>query len=124
MHIMNADIKEYFEALDRLKNGTPQVLPVGSVINNDNVSLEAGRKRGSIKKGREVFAALISEIEDAKLVQLKLKKKNDPSLIADLQRQVNHFKFLYEQAVARELSLVAELYELKYGKKKNLTIVK
>jgi hypothetical protein len=34
----------------------------GSKVNNDNVALEAGRKRGSIKKSRESFLELIGEI--------------------------------------------------------------
>lgn len=36
------------------------VLPKGSAINNDTVALEAGRKRGSIKKSRHT--ALIEAI--------------------------------------------------------------
>ena len=52
---------EYYAALERLKANKPEVLPKGSAINNDTVALEAGRKRGSIKKSR--YAALVETIE-------------------------------------------------------------
>lgn len=54
-------LNEYYAALERLKANKPTVLPKGSAINNDTVALEAGRKRGSIKKSRH--AALIEVIE-------------------------------------------------------------
>lgn len=54
---------EYYAALERLKANKPTVLPKGSTINNDTVALEAGRKRGSIKKSRH--AALVEAIEQA-----------------------------------------------------------
>ena len=54
-------LNEYYAALERLKANKPIVLPKGSAINNDTVALEAGRKRGSIKKSRH--AALIEAIE-------------------------------------------------------------
>ena len=57
---MNA-IDEYYAALERLKANKPIILPKGSAINNDTVAMEAGRKRGSIKKSRH--AALIEAIE-------------------------------------------------------------
>jgi hypothetical protein len=54
-------LNEYYAALERLKANKPIILPKGSAINNDTVALEAGRKRGSIKKSR--YAALIEAIE-------------------------------------------------------------
>ena len=56
-------LNEYYAALERLKANKPTILPKGSAINNDTVALEAGRKRGSIKKSRH--AALIEVIEQA-----------------------------------------------------------
>ena len=56
-------VNEYYASLERLKANKPTVLPKGSAINNDTVALEAGRKRGSIKKSRH--AALIVAIEQA-----------------------------------------------------------
>lgn len=54
---------EYDAALERLKANKPTILPKGSAINNDTVALEAGRKRGAIKKSRH--AALVVTIEQA-----------------------------------------------------------
>ena len=54
-------LNEYYAALERLKANKPTILPKGSAINNDTVALEAGRKRGSIKKSRH--AALVQAIE-------------------------------------------------------------
>ena len=38
-------LKDYFEALERLKKGKPTNVPKGTRITNDSVSLEAGRKK-------------------------------------------------------------------------------
>jgi len=46
--------EDYFSALQRLKRNQPQVLPKNSLINKDSVALEAGRKRGSIRKNRDM----------------------------------------------------------------------
>lgn len=54
-------LNDYYAALERLKANKPIILPKGSAINNDTVAMEAGRKRGSIKKSRH--AALIEAIE-------------------------------------------------------------
>ena len=56
-------LNEYNAALERLKANKPNILAKGSAINNDTVALEAGRKRGSIKKSRH--AALVEAIEFA-----------------------------------------------------------
>ncbi|MCF7640890.1 hypothetical protein [Acinetobacter johnsonii] len=56
-------LDEYYAALERLKANKPNVLAKGFAINNDTVALEAGRKRGSIKKSRH--AVLIEAIEQA-----------------------------------------------------------
>lgn len=57
-------LNDYYAALERLKANKPTIVAKGSAINNDTVALEAGRKRGSIKKSRH--AALIEAIEQAK----------------------------------------------------------
>ena len=56
-------LNEYYAALERLKTNKPTLLTKNSAINNDTVALEAGRKRGSIKKSRH--AALVQAIEQA-----------------------------------------------------------
>ena len=55
----------YYDALDRLVRGEPQILRHPYKINKDTVALEAGRKRGSIKKSRKAHQALILAIEEA-----------------------------------------------------------
>ena len=56
-------IDEYYKALDRLIQNKPINVPIGTKINNDTVALEAGRKRGSLKKSREIFLDLIDKID-------------------------------------------------------------
>ena len=48
-------IDEYYKALDRLIQNKPINVPIGTKINNDTVALEAGRKRGSLKKVVKYF---------------------------------------------------------------------
>ncbi|SPD37126.1 conserved protein of unknown function (plasmid) [Cupriavidus taiwanensis] len=62
---MSSALTDYFLALERLKKGQPQVVPKGTKITNDAVSLEAGRGKGTIKKSRAIFADLIKAIEEA-----------------------------------------------------------
>ena len=56
-------LNEYYAALARLKANKPSVLPKGSLIMNDTVALEAGRKCCSINKS--CHAVLIEAIEQA-----------------------------------------------------------
>lgn len=62
-------MKEYFEALTRLREGTSTIVPKGTKITKDAVSLEAGRGKGSIKKSRIQFAELIKCIDEAAIEQ-------------------------------------------------------
>ena len=73
-------LEYYYDALDRLVKGEPINVPKTSKINLDTVALEAGRKRGSIKKSRPSFAGLIFDIESAAMRH----KPRD----ADLSRKV------------------------------------
>ncbi|MFY4803621.1 hypothetical protein ACOTWC_06050 [Aliarcobacter butzleri] len=107
----DSNLEVYFEALKRLKDNKPINMPVGTKINNDTVSLEAGRKRGSIKKSREVFDFLIEEINNAKTEPYKneviLKEKVDK-----YKKLYLKYKEYYEQVLVRELMLVERLKEL------------
>ena len=80
----NEIIDDYFEALARLKSNSPIRIPKDSKISNDNVSLEAGRKKGTIKKSRPIFDELITAIN-------KTKKKDD-ALIIEAQTKLNKYK--------------------------------
>lgn len=108
MENINNTIEEYFEALNRLINNKPLNVPTNSKINKDMVALEAGRKRGSIKKSREVFAELIESIENAS------KRKNAPQ--REIEQKVNQlrtekekYKNLYLEALNRELMLIEKI---------------
>lgn len=110
-------LSEYYAALERLKANKPTVLAKGSAINNDTVALEAGRKRGSIKKSR--YAALVEVIELAaqeagqnvlspaqQLEQAKSKTKAVKSHYEQLKED-------YEKLLEKCNSLLLENFELR-----------
>lgn len=110
-------LNDYYAALERLKANKPIVLPKGSAINNDTVALEAGRKRGSIKKSRH--AALIEAIEQAaqaagqnvlspaqRIEQAKNRTKAAKSDYEQLQED-------YEKLLEKCNSLLVENFELR-----------
>jgi hypothetical protein len=107
-----SSLDEYFGALERLKAGQPLRVARGTRITNDAVALEAGRGKGSIKKSRPVFRALLDAIEQAAAGQTtparaarhKLEKAKDSA---------NGYREQLEAALAREVSLLRELYAVK-----------
>ncbi|CAN0311915.1 hypothetical protein ACT3R8_11740 [Halomonas sp. AOP42-C2-23] len=113
-------IDNYRAALQRLIEGKPQNVTKGSAINKDTVALEAGRKRGSIKKSRSDNAPLIAEIEAAAAAQQVTAK---PSATEDAQKQkarkqaaqeqLGDLRADYELALQKIVSLVQENYLLK-----------
>lgn len=116
---MNETLQEYFDAFERLKANQPINIPKNSKINNDTVALEAGRKRGSIKKSREIFTELIDAIE-------KATQKNNAeyerleSKFLKLKETTKKYKEMYEKAINRELMYLEQINELeKLLKKKN-----
>lgn len=85
--IITTTVKEYFAALERLKKNTPLRVPKGTPINKDQVALEAGRKRGTIRN-RPGFEGLIAEIESASEQPRPTKKKrnqNNPNQTAEIE---------------------------------------
>lgn len=109
---MNSSLSEYFEALDRLKANKPLRVAKGIRITNDAVALEAGRGKGSIKKSRPVFADLILAIDEAGAAQSKAvdvdKEKLDKAKLTNAQ-----YREQLDAALAREVSLLYEIYDLK-----------
>ena len=106
-----ADIlKDYFDALERLKLGKPVNVPKGTKITNDSVSQEAGRKKGTIKKSRPVFSDLIEAINTAANVESKptdeMRERLDQA-----KAEAAKYRALWEEALAREVSLVKELWD-------------
>lgn len=117
----NEIIDDYFEALARLKSNSPIRIPKDSKISNDNVSLEAGRKKGTIKKSRPIFDELIIAINET--------KKKDDALIIEAQTKLNkykkelqQYKFLYEESINRELMYLEKIDKLEKTLQTNLPI--
>jgi hypothetical protein len=104
-----ADIlKDYFDALDRLKRGKPVNVPKGTKIANDSVSLEAGRKKGTIKKSRPIFSDLIETIATAAMAEIKPQDEMRARL-GNAKAETARYRTLWEEALAREVSLFKEL---------------
>lgn len=106
----NELLTPYFDALDRLKSGKPQVVAKGTKITNDAVSLEAGRKKGSIKKSRSIFAGLIADIDLAAAVQGS-PQKTQAQIVDKAKKKVRDLQGELDAALGREQSLLMELFE-------------
>lgn len=103
---------DYYEALDRLKSGRPKIVPKGTRISKDAVSLEAGRKKGTIKKSRAIFVALIAAI-DAAAMEQGLPQKTHAKVADKEKRKVKDLHRELDDALGREHSLLIELYEVR-----------
>jgi hypothetical protein len=99
----------YNEALDRLIAGKPTKVVKGTRINNDAVSIEAGRGKGSIKKSRRGYADLVARIDAAAAEQAK-PKREAADRTHRLNSRVQDLEKKLEAALSRELSLVHELF--------------
>jgi len=103
-------LKDYFEALERLKRGKPVNVPKGSKISNDSVSLEAGRKKGTIKKSRPIFSDLIQAIDAVAKAETKPTDEMQGRL-HEARADAVRYRVLWEEALAREVSLVKQLWD-------------
>lgn len=107
---MSNVLSEYFEALERLIKGRPVNVSKGSKITNDNVSMEAGRKKGTIKKSRPVFKELIDAI-DAAAAGLAHPLDSTKAALEAAKADAARYRTLWEEAMSREVSLVKQLWE-------------
>ncbi|MFY9327289.1 MAG: hypothetical protein WAO76_04600 [Georgfuchsia sp.] len=105
-------LDEYFAALERLKKGRPTIVAKGIKITNDAVALEAGRGKGSIKKSRLLFADLIHAIDEAAVDQARPKNEQLDRL-NKAKIAATELRRALEASMAREISLLHELYEVK-----------
>jgi hypothetical protein len=105
-------LDDYFSALERLKQGTPHIVRKGGKITNDSVSLEAGRKKGSIKKSREQFQVLIAAI-DAAAAEQSRPQREQAQRLGKVKQTAETLRMELDAALGRELSLLVELYETK-----------
>lgn len=113
-------LDNYRTALQRLIDGKTCILPKGSAINKDSVALEAGRKRGSIKKSRAEHTDIILAIEIAAAAQLKQKRSTpvqeilkQRSLKDSAKKEILIIKKNYETALTQVVSLIYENQLLK-----------
>jgi len=79
-------------------------------ITKDSVSLEAGRKKGTIKKSRPVFCDLIEAIDTAATAEINRVDEMREQL-DQAKAETAKYRSLWEEAVAREVSLVKELWD-------------
>lgn len=105
-------LQDYFAALERLKQGRPNTVPKGTRITNDAVALEAGRGKGSIKKSRPIFYALIQAIDEAATAQSQ-PKNTEKERLRKAKESAEQCRRDLEAALAREVSLLREVYALK-----------
>lgn len=100
----------YWQALERITQGRPRVVPPGEKISFDLVCLEAGRGRGSLKASRLQHRAIRDAITAAAKRQLAATpeaKKAVAKQKSDKQKdEVAHYRALYEAALGRELMLL------------------
>lgn len=106
------NIDDYYSALERLIQNEPIIVPVGTKISYDAVSLEAGKSKGSIKKSRPIFTELIKRIDSFK----KNHKDNDDIKIKRLRHEILELKTQLDNSLAREICLIIELHKLKNSK--------
>lgn len=107
---MSSVLTDYFEALERLKKGRPANVPKGSKLTNDNVSMEAGRKKGTIKKSRPAFKELINAIDAAATEQAQPQDLTKAALDV-AKADAARYRTLWEEALSREVSLVKQLWK-------------
>lgn len=96
---------DYYAALERLKRKKAK-------INNDTVAVEAGRKKGTIKKSRAIYTDLIRDIDRAAAEQ-NLTRNPDKTKIEKYRHTAMELRRMLDAAYAREICLLAELFEAK-----------
>lgn len=107
------------EALNRLISNTPIRVPKGSKINNDTVALEAGLKRGAVKRSRPELAELLDDIKEAEAKRLgkEYSKKNSKIVLQSetlkLKQQLKELKDKYDAQLSQINSLIFENHQLK-----------
>ena len=89
-------LQDYRDALVRLRRGKSENVPKGTKITNDSVSLEAGRKKGTIKRSRPIFKDLIDEINAAAAEQSK-PEDAQKARIDELKAEVAKYRTLWDE---------------------------
>lgn len=107
-------ISDYFAALERLKAGRPLHVARGTRITNDAVALEAGRGKGTIKKSRPVFSALIEAIDTAAEAQANASPEQQKKVqLERVKGTANQHRNDLDAALGSLVARLAEVHELK-----------
>ena len=107
------------EALNRLVSNTPIRVPKDSKINKDTVALEAGLKRGAVKRSRPELAELLDNIKEAEAKRLgkEYSKKNSKIVMQHetlkLKQQFKELQEKYDVQLSQINSLIFENHRLK-----------
>ena len=111
--------KDKFEALERLIAGKPQRIFHPYKINKDTVALEAGLKRGSIKKSRKSHQSIIEAIEKAQ--KEGINPKPTKKAIGRARNEALHLKQMIEEGLNREIMLRRRNRDLEIELSKKVT---
>ncbi|VVM45764.1 hypothetical protein PS619_00524 [Pseudomonas fluorescens] len=107
-------IMSLFEALSRLENNAPTILKKGEYrINNDSVAIEAGAKKGFIRKEKREHQGILEAIKKS---QLSWRPRPDitewKSKCESLNLKNKRLQMQLNEAWAREVLLAHRLNEL------------
>lgn len=107
-------VLELFEALERLKSNQPIQLKKGEYrINNDSVALEAGAKKGYIRKEKPEHKELLEAIKNCKSGGKQKSYAAEWKSKSESYRLKNKsLLILLQEAWAREVLLAQRLHEL------------
>ena len=104
-------VKKFEDALKRLVDGKPKRVAPGYKINYDTVALEAGSKKGTIRKARypilcqHIRAEANKAITPVSILEKTVKKRN--GVIQKQEQKISNYH-------NREILLIDQLMELKY----------
>lgn len=139
---MSKAIKNFEDALQRLIDGQPKFITHPYSINNDTVALEAGRKRGAIKKSRLELAELLvaimeaearrtgkngkekADVRDIKLAEAKDRIKKLEDQLSEINEKYQAQKAQIAEVLYQNLQLRRELQGYKQKNNKLLDFMK
>lgn len=128
-NIKGAGLQELYDALLRLVNNKPERVEKGAKISLRTVALEAGKDPSLIRKDRNIYAHLITDIEHYATIQKeKSAKKNSQvaelkARITQLRSESERFEALWKAALARELFLLDQIDDYEQRWKKHTNVV-
>lgn len=100
--------KEFTEAFERLKSGKSIRVKKYTLIDLNTVSLEAGKKAGSLRRAR--YPELCKEIDA--FDKLESSSEKDKRLKKQYYSEKEEYEDLWKKALARELMLIKRVGEL------------